>query len=72
VFRNYSKKQQATTFEGVLNIRCKVPEMDYVTVDDQPGLGQHCHRPVLKTTDPGHSCSRWTYYIHLYSASPEL
>jgi len=45
--------------------------MDYVIVDvicdDQPGLGWHCHRPVLKTTYPGHSCSRWTYW-----ASPEL
>jgi len=45
--------------------------MDYVIVDvicdDQPGLGWHCHRPVLKTTYPGHSCSRWTYWT-----SPEL
>jgi len=22
--------------------------MDYVIVDDQPGLGWHCHRTVLK------------------------
>jgi len=22
--------------------------MDYVIVDDQPRLGWHCHRPVLK------------------------
>jgi len=45
--------------------------MEYVIVDvicnDQPVLGWHCHRPVLKTTYPGHSCSRWTYW-----ASPEL
>jgi len=45
--------------------------MDYVIVDvicdDQPGLGWHRHRPVLKTTYPGHSCSRWTYW-----ALPEL
>ena len=45
--------------------------MDYVIVDvicdDQPGLGWHCHRPVLKTTNPDYSCSSWTYW-----ASPEL
>ena len=26
--------------------------MDYGIVDDQPGLGLQCHRPVLKTTYP--------------------
>jgi len=41
--------------------------MDYVIVDNQPGLGWHYHRTVLKTTYPGHSCSRWTNW-----ASPEL
>ena len=55
----------------MLNILCKVSgnglHHTRLLDDDQPGLGWHCHRPVLKTTYPGHSCSRWTYW-----ASPEL
>ena len=57
----------------VLNILCKVTgnglRHKFITRlldDDQPGLGWHCHRPVLKMTYPGHSCSRWTYW-----ASPD-
>jgi len=50
----------------VLNILCKVTgnRLHHTRLldDDQPGLGWHCHRPVLKTTYTGHSCSRWTYW----------
>jgi len=71
VFRNYSRKQQATFFKQVLNILCEATgnglRHTRLLDDDQPGLGWHCHRPVLKTTYPGHSCSGWTYW-----ASPEL
>ena len=51
-------------FKRVLNILCKVTgnglRHTKLLDDDHPGLG-YCHRPVLKTTYPGHSCSRWTY-----------
>ena len=67
-------KQKTTSeqfFKQVLNILCKVtgngPRRTRLLGDDQPELGRHCHRPVLKTTYPGHSCSRWTHW-----ASPEL
>jgi len=52
-------------FKRVLNIVCKVTGYGLhhtrLLDDDQPELGSHCHRPVLKTTCPGHSCSMWTY-----------
>ena len=58
-------------FKQVLNIFCKVTgnglRHTRLLDDDQPGLGWHCHRTVLKTTYPGHLCSRWTYW-----ALPEL
>jgi len=58
-------------FKRALNILCKVTgnglRHTRLLNDDQPGLGWHCHRPVLKTTYPGHLWSRWTYW-----ASPEF
>ena len=58
-------------FKQFLNILCRVTgnglRHTRLLDDDQPGFGWHCHRPVLKTTYHGHSCSRWTYW-----ASPEL
>jgi len=58
-------------FKRVSNILCKVIgnglRHTRLLDDDQPGLGWHCHRPLPKTTYPGHLCSRWTYW-----ASPKL
>ena len=68
------KLQQKRTSDNflkrVLNILCKVTRnglrhtrlLTCVLDDDQPGLGWHWHRPVLKTTYPGHLSSRWTYW----------
>ena len=52
MFRNYSRKQQTTLFfKQVLNILCKVTgnglRHTSLLNDDQPGLGWHCHRPVI-------------------------
>jgi len=42
--------------------------MDYVIVDvicdDQPGLGWHCHRPLLKTTYPA-----WSFVLKVDTLS---
>ena len=60
-------KQKTTSENFVLNILCKVTgnglRHTSLLDDDQPGLGWHCHRPVLKTTYPGHLWSRWTGHI---------
>jgi len=58
-------------FKQALNILCTVTGNGLrhtgLLDDDQPGLGWHCHRPVLKTTYPGHSCWRWTYWASPYT-----